>query len=106
MRAALEEAEQVLPQTYRVLAEAARRDEDILSAGKRILDNRCILQEQADRLKEHFARSYFEKLPCLAFGPRRSWEKRRRSIRTRRPPRRVMPGSIGFDMAIALNGSS
>lgn len=73
MQAALEAAEQVIRKTYRVLAEAARRDEEILPAGEWILDNYYILQEQADQFKEHFTRSYFEKLPCLAFGPLRGY---------------------------------
>ena len=57
----LAECREILTETYRVLARAAKQNRELSSAGEWLLDNFYIIQEQIIQLKTDLPKSYYKK---------------------------------------------
>lgn len=64
----LNSSREVLIDTYRELASAAKKQKEISTAGEWLIDNFYIIQEQIVELKEDLPYTYYEKLPRLSEG--------------------------------------
>ncbi len=67
--ARLNENEEILVQTYELVAEAARRKRRIVPAAEWLLDNFYLIEEQIRMARRHLPSSYSRELPSLANGP-------------------------------------
>ncbi|PAU95565.1 glycosyltransferase 36 [Aliifodinibius salipaludis] len=61
-------AKKTLTKTYKVLARAAKLNQELSSAGEWLIDNFYIIQEQIVQLQADLPKSYYEKLPRLTQG--------------------------------------
>ena len=65
----LTENEEVLAETYALLAEAIKSKRLIAPAGEWLLDNFYLMEEQVRTAKRHLPKSYHRELPLLSNGP-------------------------------------
>ncbi|NGP76550.1 glycosyltransferase 36 [Balneolaceae bacterium YR4-1] len=64
----LSSSREVLIDTYRELASAAKKQKELSTAGEWLIDNFYIIQEQIVELNEDLPYTYYEKLPRLSEG--------------------------------------
>lgn len=64
----LDRAQKKLIKAYRVLAQSAKSNQDISSAGEWLIDNFYIIQEQIVQIQHDFPEAYQKKIPKLLTG--------------------------------------